>query len=245
MPTTKADIIAQLQKDILLLSGNKPPVTDMALPNGLPFMRPHFPQGVFPLGAVHEFLCSQPEDTAATGGFISGVLSTCMPLKGAVIWISLRKGIFPPALNEFNIEPNNIIFIHPANEKEILWVTEEALKCDSLTAVVAEMQDLNFTNSRRFQLAVEHSKVTGFVLNQKPISTVTNACLSRWQINSLPSIPENGLPGVGHPRWKVELKKIRNGKPGSWQIEWMGDTFRQVQPVVIPILKEAIQKQTG
>jgi protein ImuA len=100
---TKADIIAQLQKDILLLGGHKPPVTNMALPNGLRFMRQHFPQGVFPLGAVHEFLCGQPEDAAATGGFISGVLSTCMPVKGAVISISLRKGIFPPALHEFNV----------------------------------------------------------------------------------------------------------------------------------------------
>jgi protein ImuA len=245
MPSTKADILARLQKDILLLSGFKQPVLDIALRNGLRFMQPHFPQGVFPLGAVHEFLCSQPEDTAATGGFISGVLSTCMPVKGVVIWISLRKCIFPPALSEFNIEPNNIIFIHPSNEKEILWVTEEALKCDSLTAVVAEMQDLNFTNSRRFQLAVEYSKVTGFVLNQKPNNVTNNACVSRWQIKSLPSIPDNMFPGVGHPCWNVELKKIRNGKPGSWQIEWLGDAFRQVQLIPVLIHKEELQKQTG
>jgi protein ImuA len=244
MPT-KADIIAQLQKDILLLGGHKPPVTNMALPNGLRFMRQHFPQGVFPLGAVHEFLCGQPEDAAATGGFISGVLSTCMPVKGAVIWISLRKGIFPPALHEFNIEPNHIIFIHPANEKEILWVTEEALKCDSVTAVVAEMRDLNFTNSRRFQLAVEHSRVTGFILNQKPNNTSNNACLSRWHISSLPSIPENGLPGVGHPRWLVQLQKIRNGKPGSWQIEWVNGKFYEALPAVISLPSEIIQQQTG
>jgi protein ImuA len=244
MLSAKADIIAKLQKEILLLSGNKPPVQDIGLPNGLRFMRQHFPQGVFPSGAVHEFLCSQPEDAAATGGFISGILSTCMPVKGAVIWISLRKNIFPPALNEFNIEPNNIIFIHPANEKEILWVTEEALKCESITAVVTEMNDLNFTNSRRFQLAVEKTKVTGFVLNQK-INTGNNACLSRWQITSLPSMAENGLPGVGHPRWNVELKKIRNGKPGNWQIEWVGNTFKQVLSKAIPIQHEELQKQTG
>lgn len=244
MQSSKAEIIAQLQRDILLLTGNKPPVQDVGLPNGLRFMRSHFPQGVFPLGAVHEFLCGQPEDAAATGGFISGILSTCMPVKGAVLWIGLRKNIFPPALHAFNIEPNNIIFIHPANEKEILWVTEEALKCDSLTAVVTEMQDLNFTNSRRFQLAVEHSKVTGFVINQNT-KTTNNACVGRWQINSLPSVVNDGLPGVGHPRWNVELKKIRNGKPGNWQIEWVGNTFRQVVPKAIPLSAAELQKQTG
>jgi protein ImuA len=241
----KADIIAQLQKDILLLGGHKPPVSNRALPRGLRFMRPHFPQGVFPLGAVHEFLCGQPEAVAATAGFVSGILSTCMPAKGAVIWISLRKGIFPPALHAFNIEPNHIIFIHPANEKEILWVTEEALKCDSVKAVVAEMRDLNFTSSRRFQLAVEHSKVTAFIFNQKPGKAGNNACLSRWQISSLPSIPENGLPGVGHPRWQVHLQKIRNGKPGSWQIEWVDGKLQEALPAAVPLQTAILQQQTG
>jgi protein ImuA len=244
MPTTKADIIAQLQKDILLLSGHKPPVQDIGLPNGLRFMRQHFPQGFFPLGAVHEFMSSEAEATAATGGFISGVLSCCMPVKGAVVWVGRRKSIFPPSLRAFNIEPNHIIFIHPANEKEILWVTEEALKCDGLMAVVTEVQDLNFTNSRRFQLAVEKSKVTGFIINQKT-SSANNACVSRWQINSLPSVQQNGLPGVGFPRWNVALKKIRNGKPGQWQIEWVGNTFKEVLPAAITIQTKDWQKQTG
>lgn len=41
-------------------------------------------------------------------------------------------------------------------------VMEEALKCGGLAAVVGEVQDISFTASRRLQLAVEQSGVTGF-----------------------------------------------------------------------------------
>ncbi len=244
MEATKPEIITRLQRDILLLSGYKQPANTSGLPSGLRFMQRHFPNGVFPVGAIHEFLCHQPEDLAATGGFISGILSACMQVRGIVLWVSPRKNVFPPSLRQFNIEPGNIIFIHAAHEKEVLWVTEEALKCESLCAVVTEMRDLNFTNSRRFQLAVEQSKVTGFILNQN-INTTTNACVSRWQINALPSIVDSGLPGVGHPRWQVALKKIRNGKPGNWEIEWLGNAFRQVIATAIQVQREELQKQTG
>ena len=41
-----------------------------------------------------------------------------------------------------------------------MWAIEEALKCDGLAAVIGEMKELSFTNSRRLQLAVEKSHVT-------------------------------------------------------------------------------------
>jgi protein ImuA len=244
MQTEKAHILAQLQKEILLLGGHKLPVKNMNLPNALQFMQSHFSQGVFPLGAVHEFVFNNPEAAAATTGFVGGLLSACIPVKGAIVWISRRNNIFPPALSAFNIEPSAIIFIHPTNEKEVLWVMEEVLKCNSITAVVAEMQELNFTNSRRFQLAVEKSKVTGFILNEKQ-QPANNACISRWQIQSLPSMLQQGLPGVGHTRWQVDLKKIRNGKPGSWQIEWTGNNFNQVLASPSLIQTAPLKKQTA
>jgi protein ImuA len=36
------------------------------------------------------------------------------------------------------------------------------------------------------------------------------------------------MPGVGHPRWKVELLKVKNGQPGSWTIEWKKKSFHHV-----------------
>jgi protein ImuA len=38
----------------------------------------------------------------------------------------------------------------------------------------------------------------------------------------------DGLPGIGFPRWQVELLKVRNGKPGSWQLEWVSRKFQPV-----------------
>src|SRR5204863_978353 len=134
--------------------------------------------------------------------------------------ISSCRKIFPPALNFFDIEADRIIFIDVKKEKEILWVLEEALKCEGLAAVVGEINEISFTASRRLQLAVEESRVTGFLLRHYHSKLNITASVSRWRITHIPSKLEDGLPGVGFPRWNVVLEKIRNGRPGHWQIEW-------------------------
>jgi hypothetical protein len=41
-----------------------------------------FPDGVFPTGAIHEFISSSPEDTAASGGFIAGLVQNYCQRRG-------------------------------------------------------------------------------------------------------------------------------------------------------------------
>src|SRR5262245_31318762 len=101
MNAIKADIIAQLQKEILSLQGFKQSRQGMALDFGLGPINDAFPGSVFPVGAVHEFCCEGPEGASATGGFVAGILSTLMRNKGACIWISSSRTIFPPALKSF------------------------------------------------------------------------------------------------------------------------------------------------
>ena len=227
---SKESIIAQLQRDILQLQPFTKKRNQRAL-NILPSVIENaFPNGELPLGAVHEFICNGLEDTAATGGFISGILSSIMQSGGASIWISSSRIIFPPALASFGIQPDKIIFIELKREKEILWAMEEALKCDTLSAVIAEVKELSFTNSRRLQLAVEQSRVTGFIIRNNPRSLNTTACVTRWKITSLPG-EQHDMPGVGFPKWNVELLKVRNGKPGSWEVAFSGRTLRHISKV--------------
>ena len=227
MQAEKAKIISQLQQDILLLQGYKP-ADRSAVDIGLGFIREAFPNGSFPLGAVHEFLSVGAEDIAATTGFIAGLLSPLMGSGGTSLWISSTRKLFPPALKSFGIQPDRFIFIDLQKEKHITWAMEEALKCSALTAVIGEMKEINFTASRRLQLAVEQSKVTGFILRSNPQKLNPTACISRWKISTLISESPDDLPGIGFPHWLVELLRIRNGKCGSWEVKWKDGRFQQV-----------------
>lgn len=226
MSALKAHIISRLQKDILLLQGFKPlhaEVNDA----GLHIIRQAFPNSSFPLGAIHEFFCNDAKTSSASCGFIAGILSFLMKTGAPSVWVSATENIYPPALKHFGIDPAKIIFISSKKEKEIFWIVEEALKCEALSAVIGELNDISFTESRRLQLAVEQSKVTGFVLRNNP-KNFSTACVTKWKVQPTQKEKDMNLPGVGFPRWNVELVKVRNGKPGSWQMEWRGGRFKLV-----------------
>lgn len=231
MESVKKDIISKLQKDILRWQGFIPPSSGQAKGIGLGPLEAAFPNGVFPTGAIHEMLCPSPEHTAATGGLVGGLLAELMKQGGACIWISTSRKLFPPALKTFNVTPDRVIFIDVQRDRDVLWAMEEALKCEGLAAVIGEVREISFAQSRRLQLAVEDSKVTGFLLRTDMKKLSSTVCVARWQITPLPSEPEPGLPGVSFPRWQIDLLRVRNGNPGSWQVEWCAGGF-------IPIVEE-------
>lgn len=243
MTASKADIIARLQKDILPLQGIKTGLNNTALDKIIGPLKNAFPGNSFPIGAIHEFIAGGWEDVTVTSAFIAGIFAPLMQNGGAVIWIGSAHTIFPPGLKSFGIVPDKIIFIDLKKEKEMLWTMEESLKCAGIAAVIGEIKELNFTASRRLQLAVEKSQVTGFVIRNNPRIITTTACVTRWKITALSSEFEDGLPGVGFPRWNVDLLKVRNGKPGNWQIEHSAGCFRHIYKLAV--IPPQLQQKTG
>ncbi|HEX8041759.1 MAG TPA: Error-prone repair protein ImuA [Chryseosolibacter sp.] len=233
----RADIIAELRANILRLEGFRP-ASHAGTDLGLGSIKDAFPNATFPLGAIHEFLSARAEDAAATCGFIAGLLTPLMGTTGTSLWISSSRTLFPPALKTFGIQPDRFIFIDLLKEKDVMWAMDEALKCSALSAVIGEMQEVSFINSRRLQLAVEQSQVTGFILRHNSRNPNITACISRWRITSLPSDRkgagmEDDLPGVGFPRWQVELLRMRNGRSGIWDITWKEGGFHLLNDSVI------------
>jgi protein ImuA len=228
MTATKEEIISKLRQDMIRWEGFRPPQTGANNDLGLGPVTAAFPDGVFPTGAIHEFISSCPEDTAASGGFIAGLVQKILGNGGACLWISYTRSIYPPALKLFGVDPDRVIFVDVPLQKDVLWVTEEALKCEGVATVICETKEFSFTESQRLQLAVEKSRVTGFILRKDVKKVNTTACVTRWQIRPVRSQLRAGMPGVGHPRWQVELLKVRNGKPGSWIVEWKKQNFQTI-----------------
>ena len=227
MVGTRANIISQLEKEILHLQRFKPFQAE-GNDAGLSIIRDSFPNSTFPLGAIHEFFSSGNEDSTASFGFMAGIVSSLMKSGAPCVWVSSSPLIFPPSLRLFDINPDKILFINTKKPREILWTIEEALKSESICSVIGEIGEISLSESRRLQLAVEESRVTGFMLRRNPKNLATSF-VTRWRITSLPSAIDSKMPGIGFPKWNVELLKVRNGKPGKWQMIWHNEKFELVE----------------
>jgi protein ImuA len=225
---SKNDIIKQLQNEVCSLQGYKRTPGNKRMIPGFDAIEAAFPDNTFPTGVVHEFISYSAEDATSTNGFISTILGHLMQQDGHTIWVSTHRTVFPAGLKFFGVAPERVIFIDLQRPKEALWAVEEALKCGALVAVVGELGELTFTESRRLQLAVEHSRVTGFMHRYNPKIENPVACVTRWKIKPISSMLEEGMPGVGFPKWDVQLLKVRNGQPGNWQMEWSGNGFQHI-----------------
>ncbi|MES2515477.1 MAG: Error-prone repair protein ImuA [Bacteroidota bacterium] len=238
-------VIEALQKQIVDLQTSQQPSGEPVRAIGLGELESAFPDGAFPKGVVHELISTSSEGATCTSAFMAVILGKIMQQSGYCLWISTipRRSIYPPALKAFGINPEKILFVDTPKTKDTLWAIEEALKCDSLVAVVGELTELNFNESRRLQLAVEKSHVTGFIHRFQPKTQNAVACVTRWQITPLAST-ESDRPGLGFSRWDVQLLKVRNGQPANWQVQWSPDGLEYIHTEHHDTT-QIIQLQTG
>ena len=145
---------------------------------------------------------------------------------GMVLWCLPRPNLYGPGLAAHGLDPARLVLVRAPRDAEILWAMEEGLRAPGIAAVVGEVGSLAAVASRRLQLAAERSGITAFLLRRwrnggqaAHERALPNAAVTRWRIAALPSKSLPGEPGVGRPRWRVELLRCRGGEPASWEME--------------------------
>ncbi|HVC57254.1 MAG TPA: hypothetical protein VND95_14955 [Stellaceae bacterium] len=177
----------------------------------------------------------QRSPSALGGGEGRGEVGDARALgSGPMLWCLRRPDLYGPGLLAHGLDPARLVLVSARHDEAILWAIEEGLRAPGLVAVVGEVGRLPMVAGRRLQLAAEHSGVTALVLRRWRNAAEAlaerewpSAALTRWRIGALPSVASFEEPGLGRPRWRVELLRVRGGRPGIWEVE-VGDATGHV-----------------
>jgi protein ImuA len=221
-PIAKQLLLDQLRVRLARLDHSGP--TDRPiLPLGLAEIDRVLPGGGLARGCLHE-LCGAP-DRAAAAGFAAALLGR-LSADGHAVWIGPRDDLFAPGLSALGLLPERLIVVRAGARDARLWALEEALRSPGLAAVLAEVDRLTLTQSRRLQLAAEAKGVTAFLLRPISACDAPSAAMTRWRINALPDVTARRW---GPPCWQVELLRCRGGRTGAWAITWRKGGFHEIK----------------
>lgn len=219
MPPAQMDVLREQIRRIE--AGDR--VSRGFLPFGVSDIDERLPGGGLALGALHEVAggANGALDGAAAALFTAGILART---HGQILWCLPRRDLFAPALAQAGLHPDRVIYAEAGSETAILACFEEGLRHGGLAAVVAEVAKLAMTPSRRLQLAAESTGTIGIAVRRWRRQTEAadfgqpTASMTRWRVTALPSSPLP-VPGVGRPRWQVELIRARAGESADFEVE--------------------------
>jgi protein ImuA len=193
------------------------------LPFGIPTLDNRLPGGGLALGALHEVVggAEGALHGAAAARFAAGLLARA---QGDVLWCLRQRDLFAPSLAQVGLPPERVVFAEAGEEAQVLAAMEEGLRSGSLVGVVGEVAKLSMTASRRLQLAAEKSGTLCIAIRRwRRVADAADlgqptAAQTRWRVSALPSSPLP-VPGVGRPRWFLELLRCRAGEAFDIELE--------------------------
>lgn len=176
-----------------------------------------------PLGCIHEIKGS-PASVIA----FSGLLSARISQKGAILYISPDRNLYPLGLLPYGINLKQWIHVCARRPEDLVWTVLEALRCPQVNAVLAVLESADLTLCRRLQLAAESSGATGFLLGNAASATLASA-ITRWRITPIKAFPGQAFDEAA---WNLQMTYCRGGRPDGWQVAWRNGELESL--VAIP-----------
>ncbi|MEB2846722.1 damage-inducible mutagenesis protein [Rhizobiales bacterium RZME27] len=221
MSAVRTQVLADLRDRISSIEGESARKSGH-LPFGVAEIDAILPGGGLAHGALHEFAGggSGTVDGAAAALFAAGIAART---KGPIVWCLTRPDLFFPALAQVGLLPKRVIFVESDQEEDVAGNMEEAISYGGCGAVIGEMVRLPMVVSRRLQLVAEKTGTIALAVRRWRRQTEANdfgqptASTTRWRVSVLPS-QELPVPGVGRPRWFLELMRSRAGECAEFYV---------------------------
>ncbi|MEJ7933870.1 protein ImuA [Sphingobium sp. AN558] len=234
-PPSSADLSA-LRADLALKRAARGPALDF----GLPQMDARLADGGLDGTGLHEIAAASAtlSDDAAATLFAAGIAARfAAKATSDVFWAMTAFDLYAPGLEQVGLDPTQIFYAQGHKDSVVLAMAEDALRYGAMACVVAEVKAADMTATRRLQLAASDGQTPMLLYRRHrsrercPLSLPSSA-MTRWRIGCLAS-QRLSWPGVGRPRWQVELVRQRNGDPFSLELEACDAKGRLALPAAI------------
>jgi protein ImuA len=214
------------------------------LPFGLATLDSHLPNGGLAHNALHEIVPAKQAALPAAWGFVVAVLTrltsrvnvwasphdlpSCSPQHGGrekkvvfVIPAYARRQcgrLSGHGLNNLGFEPHRAIMVETAHRQDTLWAVVEALRSSAPQAVAALIDRLDLKISQKLHLAAVEAGLPLLLL--RPLQTLeSSAAATRWRVGAAPAARDR-FDSYARTRWRLQLERCRNGRPGEWVVEY-------------------------
>jgi protein ImuA len=200
------------------------------LPFGLAALDSHLPNGGLPCGALHEVVPATQAALPAAFGFAVALLarfSSTFPdvaKNKQILFVLPSYGsrqcgrLSGHGLNSLGFDPSRAIVVETANRHDSLWALLEALRSSAPHAVAGMIDRLDLKTSQKLHLAAADCGLPLLLL--RPAQTLeSSAAATRWRIGTATAARDR-FGTYARPRWRLQLERCRNGRPGEWVVEY-------------------------
>jgi protein ImuA len=201
-------------------------------------------------GALHEIAAAGEAHAGAAAGFAIAIASlpAARPNEPRrrlgrhpggdgknIVWIAEDMALaesgaaYGPGLDAFGLAPERLLTVTAANQRDLLWAMEEALRCRAVRAVIGELRHatIDMVAVRRLSLAAGQSGTLALLLRASPPHDASTAA-TRWIAGAAP-----------HDAFAVALTRNRRGPLGAWTLQRSNDdecfvSATPAQPLAAP-----------
>jgi protein ImuA len=171
-------------------------------------------------------------DRPAAFGFVLALMAAAQrSCAGPAAFVAARRTLdfgapYGHGLTRLGLDVGRLILVETETDKEALWAIDEILRSEVRPAVVAGVvkSGLDLTQSRRLNLAAT-LHATPLMLLRGAKGTETSAAATRWRLAQAPAALDR-FGTFDRWRWQAMLERCRNGRTGTWQIQWNPETCR-------------------
>ena len=173
------------------------------------------PYGGLATGCIHEVKGASLASAIAFSTILSARIARD---QANILYIAPDRSLYPLGLLPYGVQLDQILYVCAKRPQNLIWAVMEGLRCPQVSSVIALVERLDLTESRKLQLAAETSGATGFLLGNASATCIA-APITRWKVSSARAAPGRRFD---EPVWVLDLLYCRGGRPGNWTLEWRG-----------------------